>query len=254
MRRSRIFCKHSLQVGEAVVLEQRNIHYLLNVLRVKPGQSLILFDGSGQDFLAIVDSVTRKQLTIKIQATVEQQNVLPESPLWSTLAIAVSKGERMDQVIQKSVELGVSEIQPLISKRVSIKLNAEHLQKKVEHWQAVAQSACEQSGRSIVPMVHSVVLLENWLDALSKGPVKDDTINLTLKPGAESVSMLAKRMTTSVARVRILIGPEGGLDETEIVQAEKVSFVPVGFGSRVLRTETAPIVALTIAQLYWGDF
>ena len=258
MRLTRIHCgagsgSEQLAPGQTLQLDSRNSHYLLNVLRVKAGHPLILFDGGGVDYSASVSEVSRKQLTVVVDTALPSDQTTPESPLHTTLAIGISKGERMDFVVQKSVELGVSAIQPLLTSRTSVRQKAEQLQKKHAHWQGVAISACEQSGRSVVPELYSPVNLADWLDSYAAS-LSDGSVNMVLQAGTESFASLAKGVTHSVEKVALLVGPEGGLDDEELALANNRGFVGVGFGQRVLRTETAPLVGLSLVQQEWGDF
>lgn len=247
MRRSRIYCQQALVVGEHLTLDQRNSHYLLHVLRIKQGDELALFDGLGEQYHAVVTEVGRKQVVVAVDKIITGVNET-ESPLHITLAIAISKGERMDWVMQKATELGVSVIQPLITKRVDVKLNKERMQKKYQHWQGVVIGACEQSGRNILPKLMLPVSIDDWLDTVAAD------VKLVLRADGKSFSEITNNYSPAPKSAVVLIGPEGGLCEAEIASAEQAGFLSTGFGKRVLRTETAPIVALSLLQLAWGDF
>ena len=251
MRRSRIYCDSTIQPNQSLLMDERNNHYLLHVLRVKVGQALIIFDGSGDDFQSTVEAVTRKSVTVAVSDTIDRSQIAKESPLQTTLAIAISKGERMDWVMQKATELGVSAIQPLITQRVDVKLNQERMNKRVEHWHGVVIGACEQSGRSTLPVLHTPLGIDQWLDQQTSQP---DHLKLVLRANGENFSEIATAVTLTPKHASVLIGPEGGLSEAEIAQAEQVGFIASGFGARILRTETAPIVALSLLQSQWGDF
>lgn len=248
MRRSRIYCEQGIQHTQAFTLDDRNCHYLIHVLRIKAGQSLVLFDGDGKDYLAIVDEVKRKSVVVSIQEQVEPEHSISESPLAITLGIAVSKGERMDWVMQKATELGVTAIQPLITQRVDVKLNQERMIKRHDHWRGIVIGACEQSGRCVLPALAHALTLEQWLAQ------EQNEFQLVLRANGEKFSKLARQRSVAPDSVSILIGPEGGLSAEELLQAEQAGFLATGFGTRVLRTETAPIVALTLLQAQWGDF
>lgn len=155
----------------------------------------------------------------------------------------MSRGERMDWAIQKATELGVAQITPLFTERCEVRLNDERAQKRLEHWQQIAISACEQCGRSKVPVIHAPQLLKDW-----QASVQAD-LKLVLHPVAQSLTQHATPHTLA-----FLIGPEGGLTEGEVAQAAEYGFQPARLGPRVLRTETAPVVALSVAQQLWGDF
>ena len=248
MRRSRIYCEQSLSTGQSLLLDQRNSHYLLHVLRVKADQTLILFDGLGADYRATISEVSRKSVTVFINEEIETENTVSESPLQLTLAIAISKGDRMDWVMQKATELGVTRIQPLITQRVDVKLNPERMTKKMDHWLGVVIGACEQSGRSVLPSLLTPKPIASWLTE------DNSDFKLVLRAHGTPLSTLAANVITPPTSVSVLIGPEGGLDETELALAENTSFLATGFGPRILRTETAPIVALSLLQEKWGDF
>ncbi|MDB4456194.1 16S rRNA (uracil(1498)-N(3))-methyltransferase [bacterium] len=248
MRRSRIYCEQSISTGQSLLLDQRNSHYLLHVLRVKADQTLILFDGLGADYRATITEVSRKSVTVFINEQIETENTVSESPLQLTLAIAISKGDRMDWVMQKATELGVTRIQPLITQRVDVKLNAERMAKKMDHWIGVVIGACEQSGRSVLPVLLTPKPIASWLTE------DNSDFKLVLRAHGTALSTLTANVITPPTSVTVLIGPEGGLDETELALAENTSFLATGFGPRILRTETAPIIALSLLQEKWGDF
>ncbi len=246
MRRSRIYTNKALKEQRTIELDSRNSHYLMHVLRVKQGQVLGLFNGDGKEYSARVEALSRKSVTMLITEQVPQR--VTESPLHITLAIAISKGDRMDWVIQKATELGVNEIQPLITERVDVKLNTERRNKKFSHWQATLIGACEQSGRCVLPTLNPLMSIDEWL--------QDDSndCKLVLRANAESFETIKDQYDSTPKSASVLIGPEGGLSESEIIAAVQQGYCPVGFGSRVLRTETAPMVALTLLQSNWGDF
>lgn len=248
MRRSRIYSEQALNVGQSMLLDTRNSHYLLHVLRVKVDQTLVLFDGHGKEYLATINEVSRKSVSVFINEETPAVDIVSESPLQLTLAIAISKGERMDWVMQKATELGVSRIQPLITQRVDVKLKPERLTKKMEHWRGVIIGACEQSGRSTLPELLPTKAIASWLT--------EDTsdFKLVLRAQGNRLATLADKVTQTPESVSVLIGPEGGLDENELTLAQDASFLAAGFGPRILRTETAPIVALSLLQEKWGDF
>lgn len=248
MRRSRIYCEQGIDSTQSFALDDRNCHYLIHVLRVKAGQSLVLFDGKGNDYLATIDEVKRKSVIVSVQEQADPAQIVQESPLAITLGIAVSKGERMDWVMQKATELGVTAIQPLSTQRVDVKLNQERMAKRHDHWRGVIIGACEQSGRPVLPKLANILTLEQWLAK------EKHELQLVLRANGSSFSALASQHDVAPRNVSVLIGPEGGLSAEELLQAERAGFLATGFGPRVLRTETAPIVALALLQAQWGDF
>lgn len=254
MRRTRIFSAQPLQQGAELELEQRNLHYLLHVLRVTAGTDLILFDGSGSDYRAAVSGVGRKSVSVRVLEKCSDGEVRPESPLHTQLAIAISKGERMDWVMQKATEMGVSTIQPLLTSRVDVKLNAERAEKKLLHWRSIVVSACEQSGRSVVPEVTGLLRLQQWLNVLPESDYSQQQARLMLGAGGLSFRTVVERFSAAPNSACVLIGSEGGLDDNEVSCAEAAGFIATAFGPRILRTETAPVVALGALQQAWGDF
>jgi len=247
MRSMRLFVEQPLTVGQQVTLDEKRSHYLQHVLRAAVGNSITVFDGSGRDYLARIETLQKKSLQLSITGAADPLQHIAESPLRSVLAIAISKGERMDWIMQKATELGITAIQPLISQHMALKMDAARAEKKQRHWQGVVVSACEQCGRSVVPQVAAARKLTDWLDS-SRGDLK-----LIFTPGGESFSSIAEAQPCPPAEVSILIGAEGGFSEAEMTQAKQCDFVGIGFSPRILRTETAPVVALTLLQQRWGD-
>lgn len=232
-------------VGQEITLPDAQARHVGRVMRAREGQSLRLFDGRGGEVDALVSSVARRQVDVSI---VSLHEPLPESPLRVHLGQVVSKGERMDFVVQKATELGVAEITPLYSERADVRLNDEREAKKLAHWRAVAISACEQCGRAWLPRINPPCRLSEWLEG-EHGPLR-----WILHPGEAADSAEANVFGTDVSReTSLLIGPEGGFSEAEVEQARRREFVPRTFGPRILRTETAPLVALSILQSRYGD-
>jgi 16S rRNA (uracil1498-N3)-methyltransferase len=211
------------------------------VLRRIRGDAITLFNGRGGEFSATIETVAKRQLTARVLSFRDEDR---ESPLNVTLAQAVSKGERMDYTIQKAVELGVSAIQPLVTEHVVVRLDAERWARKQEHWQAIAVAAAEQSGRTRVPKVAPVMDLNDWM-----GACPPDALRLVMAPTAAPASL--KRAPNQP--VVLLVGPEGGLAEIELKLSDLAGFVSIPLGPRVLRTETAGVVALSVLQSKFGD-
>lgn len=204
------------------------------------GDALQLFDGSGNEFRGTLLEVGKKRVVVRLDESFAGQ---VESPLQIHLGQGLSRGERMDWAIQKATELGVNEITPIFSERCEVRLKDERADKRLAHWRQVAVSACEQCGRSRVPVIHPPVLLADWIKQTQAD------LKLVLHPVAEPLVSHAKPATLA-----FLIGPEGGLSDAEVDQAQATGFLPARLGPRVLRTETAPVVALAVAQQLWGDF
>ena len=241
MRNTRLYLPGPLPANSELQLPMEAAHHLAVVLRARSGQPVTLFNGEGLEAEAVIAAVDRKAVTVRIErvATVER-----ESPLRIHLAIGISRGERMDFVLQKSTELGVHSITPLLCERTEVKLTGERQAKKMEHWRGVIVGACEQSGRTRLPQLQEPAPLAQCLAT--------DNSALRLVLHHRSDSQLA-RFTAPPASVLLLIGPEGGLSETEITAALAAGCEPLTLGPRVLRTETAPLAALAMLQYRWGD-
>ncbi|HEY7772227.1 MAG TPA: 16S rRNA (uracil(1498)-N(3))-methyltransferase [Marinagarivorans sp.] len=241
MRIPRIYTTTQLAGQSHVKLEEAVAHYLGKVLRMSAGRELILFNGEGGEYQATVTDITKKSVTVNIGAYCDENR---ESPLNTHLAIGLSRGERWDLVLQKATELGVTQITPLFTERSEVKLTGERLTKKISHWQGIIISACEQCQRNILPRLNEPVAFSDFLAG------EHSELNLVLHH--RSQKRLADYPTPSSCTM--LIGPEGGLSDEEITQAQKQSFNALTLGPRVLRTETAPLAALSALQLVWGDF
>nr|WP_298250109.1 16S rRNA (uracil(1498)-N(3))-methyltransferase [uncultured Halomonas sp.] len=240
-RSPRIHVAADLCVGGDVVLPEGPARHVARVLRLGEGAALRLFDGAGLEARAVLVEATRKRVVARVEAV---SSGAGESPLGVHLGQAVSKGDRMDYAIQKAVELGVAAITPLYTEHGDVRLKGEREAKKLAHWQAVAASACEQCGRAVVPPVHSPLTMADWLAE------RDEALRLVLHP-ATGGGLGGESPPDSVA---LLIGPEGGLAEPEVAAARAAGFAPLSLGPRILRTETAPVVALSLLQYRFGDF
>ncbi|MBD1559857.1 16S rRNA (uracil(1498)-N(3))-methyltransferase [Vibrio sp. S9_S30] len=241
MRIPRIYHPETINELGLVKLSDDAAGHIGRVLRMKEGQHVLLFDGSNAEFPAIISDVSKKNVTVDIQERVETSI---ESPLNIHLGQVVSRGEKMEFTIQKSVELGVNTITPLISERCGVKLDTKRFEKKLVQWQKIAISACEQCGRNTIPNIRPIMQLEQWCAEQS------DALKLNLHPRAKySINTLPAPMT----RVRLLIGPEGGLSAEEIRMTEEYQFEETLLGPRVLRTETAALTAITALQVRFGD-
>ena len=238
MRLSRFHVDQPLASGR-IQLPEASAHYISRVLRMQAGDALQLFDGSGQEFRGVIVETGKKSVTVELDNGEPGQ---PDSPLQVHLGQVLSRGERMDWAIQKATELGVAEITPLFSERCEVRLNDDRAQKRLEHWRQVAISACEQCGRSSVPQIHPPVAVSQWQNAV------EADLKLVLHPGVEQLASHDRPQ-----RLAMLIGPEGGLSEAEVAAAQAAGFHAACFGPRVLRTETAPVVALSLTQFLWGD-
>lgn len=240
----RFYCsQHKLAPGAVIALPPDAAIHAARALRLQAGNPVIVFNGDSHDYSAEIITIKKNEVIVKIHAIHALAN---ESPLHITLAQAISSGDRMDFTLQKAVEMGVSAIQPIASQRSVVKLSAERAEKRLEHWQNVVISACEQSGRAIVPPVAAPLSLANWL-----AQPLTATTRLTLSPTAtQTLHDLPKPQ----GNICLLIGAEGGLTDDEITLASHYQFTPVQLGKRILRTETAPLAAIAAIQTLWGDF
>lgn len=241
MRIPRIHHPDSLSVGQDVALSEDAANHVGRVLRMGAGQAIQLFDGSNQVFDAEIVQADKKTVRVKVLAGNEDDR---ESPLWLHLGQVMSRGEKMEFTIQKAVELGVNAITPLFSERCGVKLDAERLNKKLQQWQKIAIAACEQCGRNRVPEVRPAMELADWCAE------QDAALKLNLHPRA---SASINTLPQPVERVRLLIGPEGGLSADEIAMTAEHQFTDILLGPRVLRTETTALTAITALQVRFGD-
>jgi 16S rRNA (uracil1498-N3)-methyltransferase len=242
MRLTRVYVDAPLAAGERVALEGSAATHITRVLRLRPGDALTLFNGQGGEYAARITEARGGRLTVAVG---EAQSVERESALSLTLAQGISRGERMDLVVQKATELGVCGIAPVFTERSVVRLSAPQAARKLEHWRAIAVAACEQSGRNRVPQLRAPVPLADFLKAAAPGT------RLLLSPGG---AVRIQDLPPPAAVVTVLIGPEGGLTEAERESAVAAGFTPVRLGPRVLRTETAAIAALSVLQGAFGDF
>lgn len=240
MRIHRIHTLQDLEPGLEITLQNGPAHYLGRVLRVTAGQTVVLFNGDGQDYVAEITRLVKREVILEVSSRLP---AVPESPLKITVVQALSRGERMDQTLQKCTELGAAAFQPLFSERVEFRLNAEKINKRLEHWQGVVVSACEQSGRATVPPVHSPMGLSAWLEQEAVG------LRLVLSPRSEEP---LKRVELP-ANVELVTGPEGGFSDAELDLMQSCDVRAVSLGPRTLRTETAAPAAVAILQALAGD-
>ncbi|WP_417506796.1 16S rRNA (uracil(1498)-N(3))-methyltransferase [Marinomonas gallaica] len=242
MRIPRIFVDLPLAEHNTFDFPDSAFQHCCKVLRLKEDHPVVLFNGQGGQYQAKLVNVQKRSAQVAVDTFEVLNN---ESPLLVTIGQSISRGERMDYAIQKAVESGVYKIQPLFSERCEVRLNDARLEKRVQHWQQVAISAAEQSGRGIVPEVCFPIDLQDWVSNCN------EMLKLTLHH--HSARPLNQLTQPDNQKIALLIGPEGGLSEAEVGLAEQQGFSAIALGPRVLRTETAPIVALTALNLLWGD-
>ena len=238
----RFYVDFALSPDSVVELPDNVVHHL-NVLRVKNTEEIVLFNGDGKVYPALPEVLEKRRASVRILREEATDN---ESPLNITLVQAVSAAERMDFTLQKSVELGVAEIRPVISERCVVRLSGERAEKRVARWQEIVVSACEQSGRNIVP---KVLPLTTYAQALQQLPQETTKLLMSLNR-AQKLSDVQPQS----GKVVFMVGPEGGWTEKEEQQAFDAGFQSVTLGKRVLRTETASLAAIAAMQTLWGDF
>jgi 16S rRNA (uracil1498-N3)-methyltransferase len=244
MPKNRFYCPDKLALGAIVKLPESAAIHAARVLRMIEGDTAILFNGDGLDYVCSLTSVKKNAVIAKVTTNKVIEN---ESPLAITLLQGISSGDRMDYTIQKAVELGVKHIQPIATERSVVKLNQERALKRVSHWQNVVISACEQSGRAYVPAVAMPLTLTDWL---ANNP-QNQSLRLLLNPiGAKRFAEL----DNPTSEIELLIGAEGGLSANEISLATDNGFQSIVLGPRILRTETAAVTAIACMHSLWGDF
>ncbi|HEX7718917.1 MAG TPA: 16S rRNA (uracil(1498)-N(3))-methyltransferase [Woeseiaceae bacterium] len=240
----RVYVDEALQSGMQLILPVEQSHYVNRVLRLKPADALTLFNGKGGEYSAVIITVARHGVAVRIDAH-GVPNV--EAPLAVHLVQGVSRGERMDTVVQKATELGLSRLTPVLTEFSVVRLNdAAKRDKRTAHWTKIAQSACEQCGRTVPPVIDTPVKFDEWRQQL----VQAEYRRIVLHPMAAAPLASLQPMTS---RVMLLIGPEGGFSHNEIGEAEAAGFEACSLGPRILRTETAAIAAIALLQARWGD-
>lgn len=244
MRNIRLHVRQSLAPGETVTLDEEASHYLGRVLRLPVGQTIALFSDGDAEFPSRIVAIERKCVRLDVLDRVVRAT---ESPLALHLGLVLSKGDRMDYAVQKACELGVREITPLTSRFCEVRLDAERAEKRRQHLQKVAISASEQSERTRVARIAPIQSLEDWVIG------QQASLRLVAHPGETSGLPEPGDGLTQPATIALLVGAEGGLHDDEVALARRQGFQTWSLGPRVLRTETAPIVALTWLQLRWGD-
>ena len=228
--------------GARVALPEHTAHHVREVLRLRPGAGVHVFDGRGVEFEAVLDEVSRQTVTLRLGRPVA---VRPESPLRLVLALSPLKGDRMELVLQKATELGVTEIRPVVTIRTDAAARPALHGTRSERWDRVVSGAAEQCGRSVVP----VVAATTTLDALLTAPFAGPRIVLLEVGDPDPLASLSPRPSDAL----LLVGPAGGFDPSEIDRLRAAGFHPASLGPRVLRAETAAVAAVCVAQTLWGD-
>ncbi|GAA4347183.1 16S rRNA (uracil(1498)-N(3))-methyltransferase [Kangiella taiwanensis] len=244
MRVSRIYTAEELNVGQLLQLDREASNHLSRVLRLKVGNPVVLFNGDGADYHGVIETIDRNQVGVHLK---DQSTVDVESPLHIHLYQGVSRGDKMDLTLQKGVELGIKEFTPLLTERCGVKLDQKRWEKKVQHWEKVIQSACEQCGRATLPILNPVIDITS---ALSN---TDSSQHFFLHPEAEQ-SFISYSKEVPSGSIGLWVGPEGGFSDKEIEQVLNNNITPVQLGPRVLRTETSALAAVSVMNTLWGDF
>jgi 16S rRNA (uracil1498-N3)-methyltransferase len=244
MSTSRLFSPLQLRANTELSLGSEQARYVGRVLRLRSGDALTVFDGSGDEYPATIGTITKQELNLSVGEHISRN---AESPLRIRLVQGISRGERMDIVVQKATELGVQRISPVLTDFSVVKLEPDRAAKRRDHWQKIAQSACEQCRRNIVPAIDAPQSLLEWFG----DNAGSDKPQLILRADARD-SMPAIDMPGS--DLTILIGPEGGFSEAEVERATVAGLKAVRLGPRIMRTETAALAAISIAQATWGDY
>jgi 16S rRNA (uracil1498-N3)-methyltransferase len=244
----RFYCPPPMPFSGSFDLPPDAAHHASRVLRLRVGDAVEIFDGIGNECHGVIADLSGKRVAV---ANITATDISRESPLHVVLAQALSSSEKMDWVIQKATELGVAEIQPLDTNRSVARLSAERSARRLEHWQQVAISACEQCGRNVLPKIHAPLDIMVWLQQTRTMPDEVPNAKYILLPeGAASLHAQTRPQDKAV----LLVGAEGGFSQAESTAALHCGFTSIRLGARVLRTETAAIAGLAVLQTLWGDF
>ncbi|MEO8741896.1 MAG: 16S rRNA (uracil(1498)-N(3))-methyltransferase [Lysobacteraceae bacterium] len=248
MRIPRVYLAQALRAGATVALPSAACEHLLRVLRMAEGAALLLCNGDGMDYRATLVDIGKRDAHARIEDAMPNH---AESPLQVTLAQALARGEKMDWVIQKATELGVVAIQPIVTERTEVRLDAERGAKRLAHWQAVATAASEQCGRACIPAIAEPLPLAVYAAGFAA-----NTIRIALDPDGERLSRLFNLNDALISEkpIHLVVGPEGGLSERDLAQLRATGFSGMRLGPRILRTETAGLAALAALQTLAGDF
>lgn len=229
---------------QEIRLNEKTSHHLAHVLRLRAGDSLTLFDGNGGEHMAVIKSIDKKGVTVQLKAF---NSRIVESTLKLHLLQSLLRCDKMDLIIQKAVELGVSKITPILAERCNVKWHSKREKSRLTHWQSIMIAACEQSKRLCIPELSPVQSLKEWSVRNTLAGEK-----FVLSPHA-SQTLKRKQIVNAQLPITILIGPEGGFSDQEMNMLLEGKFQPLYMGPRILRTETAAIAAMTIFQSFYGD-
>jgi 16S rRNA (uracil1498-N3)-methyltransferase len=243
MRIPRIYTAQAMAVGDEVLLPEQAGEHAVRVLRLERGHPLILINGDGREYDAELASVTRRAVTAVIKHV---RMVDREAPLSITLAQSIARGEKMDWILQKATELGVSHIVPVVTERTEVKLDEERAERRMAHWNSVIESACEQCGRTTLPALAAPQRIDRWLAEINFAGLR-----LAMIPDGKTT---VRELKTMGSGVMVVVGPEGGLSEQDVGMLRLADFSGLRLGPRILRTETAGIAAIAALQAVYGDF
>ncbi|ACV25654.1 16S rRNA (uracil(1498)-N(3))-methyltransferase [Kangiella koreensis] len=242
MRVPRIFTSEALSLSTEMALDKEASTHISRVLRMNTGQQIELFNGDGFSYFAQIQAIERNQVSVRVVEAIEVNN---ESPLNIHLFQGISRGDKMELTLQKGVELGVKQFTPLITERCGVKLDAKRWQKKLQHWQKVIESACEQCGRNSIPSLYPAVKLQDALSQLN---------NTSFFMHPDSKHSFKTIIADAQSELQLWVGPEGGFSDEEVEWVESHGCKPVQLGPRILRTETAALAAVSVMNSLWGDF
>ncbi|MGH8764033.1 MAG: 16S rRNA (uracil(1498)-N(3))-methyltransferase [Nitrosospira sp.] len=252
----RFYCPEKIVAGQIIELPASVARHALRALRLEQGDEMILFNGNGGEFQAAIARIGKNGTAAVV---IEKYlNIERESPLAITLAQSVCASEKMDWLVQKGVEMGISRIQPLITRLSMVKLSGERADRRIRHWQQIVISACEQCGRNYIPQVLPLISLPGWLGTqISEGEHSSHEVSphsrFMLSPAATN-GLRDFAGFSAITTLTLLVGPEGGFTPEEEAAAMVAGFIPLRLGKRVLRTESAALAAVAAMQTLWGDY
>lgn len=244
----RFYCPGPISPGAEIPLPEAAGHHALRVLRLKPGDAAVVFNGDGGEYSGRISRAGRQGIAV---TALEWRDAGRESPLQIRLVQGLCGSDKMDWLLAKAVELGVAEVQPVTASRSVVKLSGERAEKRLAHWQGVVVAACEQCGRTRLPQLAPLLPFAAWLEVEQRAAAAPDGLGILLAPQArQGLSALPR----PGGKVTLLVGPEGGFSDAEQVLAAQRGFLPVCLGARILRTETVALAALAAMQALWGDY
>lgn len=242
----RFYDKQSFSQSQQAVLGEAASHHIGKVLRMQPGDDLVVFNGDGGEWHARITSVGKRNVTVDVLAHLANNRT---PGIVANIALPVIKGDRMDYALQKATELGAASFQPLVTERTEVKLYNDRIDKKLLHWQQVVTSACEQCGMNRVPTVEPPMRLQEYLEKITAGTIAGE-LKLIAHPGEQA---LTSNTLCGATQITVLTGPEGGFSAAEVETAIAAGFQPFALGQRILRAETAPPALLAAIWMARGE-